>query len=59
MSYDTYRPDWDPFFSESWTPKPLNPRPNWGDRSADPKASRRFNISDSAPESVPKDDVPK
>lgn len=44
MSYENYRPEWDPFFSESWGPPPELPPLNWGDRSADPKSSRRFNL---------------
>lgn len=44
MSYDTYRPDWDPFFSEVFLPKPPNQRIDWGDRSSDPKSDRKIRI---------------
>jgi hypothetical protein len=48
MSYDTYRPDWDPFFSESWVPRTGTPRIDWGDRSADPKSDRVVKVSSPA-----------
>jgi hypothetical protein len=57
MSYDSYRPEWDPFFSESWVREVENPRIDWGDRSADPKSNRRINLS--LPVIVPKDESPK
>lgn len=44
MSYATYRPELDPFFEDYQTTPNENARPDWGDRSADPKSNRRFNL---------------
>jgi hypothetical protein len=54
MGYETYRPDWDPFFSESWVQNVENPRIDWGDRRADPTSNRRVNLS--LPVIIPKDE---
>jgi hypothetical protein len=41
MGYETYRPDWDPFFSDPYVPPEKASKPIF-DRASDPTASRSF-----------------
>lgn len=41
MGYETYRPDWDPFFSDPYVSPEKASKPIF-DRASDPSASRDF-----------------